>query len=49
MKANIRARLRRSPDAEPMTALRAVRHVEYAVQSAACRHIRQARDRSHMA
>lgn len=44
MKAKIRARLRRLPDAEPMTALRAVRHVEYAAQNAACRYIRQARE-----
>jgi hypothetical protein len=47
MKAKIRARLRRWPDAEPMTA--AVGHVEYAAQNAACRYIRQARDRSHAA
>jgi hypothetical protein len=40
MKVNIRARLRRLPDAEPMTALSVVKHVEYAAQSAACRHIR---------
>jgi len=47
MKANIRARLRRLPDAEQMTTLRAVRHVEYATQSAACRHVRQARETGH--
>ena len=47
MKASIRARLRRLPDAEPMTALRALRHVEYATQSAACRHARQALGTGH--
>ncbi len=32
------------PDAEPMAALRVVRHVKYAAQSAACHYIRQARE-----